>query len=146
MGATMKKLWIACLAIAAGVFTTPARADVDVRIGIGVPGVVIGTNRHDHYRSPVHPPSHYYPPVRQRHYHPPIRHPHYQAPLRNSRRMTPPAYFYPEHVYRGGHKHYQSKHRHHHFHHARPPEHKHLRHGRQPLRPPHAYSRGYWTR
>ena len=113
----MKKLLMLGLVLAAGLFSVPAKADVDVRIGIGVPGVVIGTNRH-------HP-----------HYHPPVRHRHY----------GPPVYYYPEKVYRHPHRHYGGKH-YRHYKHVRPPVHRHLRHGHRPAPPPHAYARGHWRR
>lgn len=116
----MKKLLMLGLAFAASLFTAPAKADVDVRIGTGVPGVVIGTNRHHH-------PHHFHPPVRQRYYGPPV-------------------YYYPENVYRHRHKHYRGKH-YHHYKQTRPPlPRHHLRHGQRPVPPPGAYARGHWGR
>lgn len=113
----MKRHILLVLALAAGLFTTPARADVDVYIGAGLPGVVIGTTGHHH--------PHYHPPVRPRHYGPPV-------------------YYYPEKTYRHSHKHYRHKH-YDRRHHARPHGNKHLRHGHRPP-PPHAYARGHWSR
>ncbi len=78
----MKRLIVLGLALAAGMFSTASRADVDVHIGIGVPGVVIDS----------HPRHH--------HYHPPVRHRHY----------APPVYYYPEKVYKRSHKHHKHKH------------------------------------
>jgi len=83
----MKRMLMLGLVLATGLFTTAARADVDIRIGIGVPGVVIGTDRRHH------------------HYHPPARHYHYAPPV---------VYYYPEKAYRKPHKHYKGKHAHRH--------------------------------
>ena len=99
----MKKLLMLGLVLSAGLFAVPAKADVDVHIGIGVPGVIIGTNRPHH------------------HYHPPVRHYYY----------GPPVVYYPESSYRHAPKHYRGKHyqKHHkhmhrgHHHRKGPPPH-----------------------
>jgi len=113
----MKRLLILSLALATGLFAPASRADVDVHIGIGVPGVIIGT--------PHHPRIHHH------HYHPPVR--HYYGP---------PVVYYPEKVYKRGHKH-----RHHAHPHYRKGAHDcHLRHGHRPVSPPHARAHGHWSR
>src|SRR5690606_24051603 len=117
-GFAMKRLLMLGLALSTVLFAHNARADVDVHIGIGVPGVVIGTHRAPHHEHHHH------------HYHPPVRHHHY----------GPPVYYYPEKVYRKHNKHHK-----HHYKHARPHGNKHLRHGHRPP-PPHAYARGHWSR
>ncbi len=133
----MKRIVMFGLAFAAGLFATAARADVDVHIGIGVPGVVIGTHGDRHHG----------------HFHPPPRHRH----------VAPPVYFFPDEVYRRPHKHYGHKHLrparppmdHHLRHGIRPPRDQHLRHGHRPMDPhffrghrppPHAHARGHWHR
>jgi len=115
----MKRLLMLGLAMAAGLFTTTAKADVSVHIGAGVPGVVIGTHRPPH--------------VHYRHHHPSVRHRYY----------GPPVVYYPEKIYRHPHRHYQHKH----YKHVRPPVYdRHLRQGQRPLPPPHAHARGHWRR
>lgn len=125
----MKKLLMLSLALAASMFAVPAKADVDIRIGAGVPGVVIGSTRDHHHRD-------YHPPVRHRHYAPPLRHRHY----------APPVYYYPEKVYRHPHKHYRGKHYRPDRHMSRSMHRHHLRHGTRPFPPPHARAHGHWSR
>jgi len=123
----MKRFLMLGLALAAGLLALPARAEVDVYIGAGVPAVVTSTHRHHHHYAP--------PSVRHHHYVPPsVRHRHY----------GPPLLYYPERVYRHpggyhGHRHYKYKN-------VRPPVHdRHLRQGQRPP-PPHARAWGPWGR
>ncbi|HLU79240.1 MAG TPA: hypothetical protein VKZ52_06710 [Burkholderiaceae bacterium] len=114
----MKKRLLLGVVLASGLFALPARADVDARIGMGTPQVMLVGGKHAH--------SHH----RHVHRHPPVRH-----------RYAPPVY-YPERVYR-----HSKRHRHFHGAKPLPPSmtRHHLHRGTRPLPPPHAHAYG-WRR
>lgn len=137
----MKRHLLLGLALIAGLWSTAAVADVDVFIGAGVPGVVIGTQNH----SRAH--RHYHPPVRHHHYQTPmLRHHQYQHPTVRHRHYGPPVVYYPEKVYRHSHKHYAHPHYRHHKNVRPPVGNRHMWQAQRPLRPPHAYAHGHWRR
>lgn len=151
----MRPLLLLGPAIAAALIAMPAKADVDIHIGVGVPGVVLGTQtrpHHWHFHAPVHPGhphfhlrTHPRSPFHQR------AHPrnHFHPPLAHERNFVPPV-FYPEKVYRKPLRHHRQ------FDERRlirPPTDKHLRRGlgeglgdglwNRPV-PPHVWNHRQW--
>lgn len=125
----MKKLLLLGLALTAALFAMPTKADVDIRLGAGAPGMIIASTRD-------HDAGLHRLPIRNKHYAPPVRH----------RNYAPPVYYYPEKVYRHPQEHYRGQQYRPDQHMSRSMHRHHLRHGTRPLPPPRARAYGHWSR